>query len=57
MEERPHILLLYFYMVAMIIGGAGNGIVTKLADKSESLGKKFEHPYFQSFTMFVGEAA
>ena len=56
MEKRPHILVLYFYMTAMIISGAGNGIVTKLADKSESLGSEFRHPYFQSFTMFIGEA-
>lgn len=55
MEARPHMLLLYFYMAAMIISGAGNGIVTKLADKSVSLGHQFEHPYFQSFTMFIGE--
>lgn len=56
MSARPPLLLLYFYMVAMILCGAGNGVATKLTDKSISLGHKFEHPYFQSFTMFIGES-
>lgn len=56
MAKRPNILILYFYMVAMILCGAGNGIATKLTDKSESLGYNFAHPLFQSFTMFIGES-
>ena len=56
MANRPSMLVLYLIMAAMILTGAGNGIVTKLTNKSVSLGQEFRHPFFQSFTMFIGES-
>lgn len=56
MVGKPHLFVLYIYMVAMILGGAGNGIATKVVDKTEFEGGKFEHPYFQSFIMFTAES-
>mmetsp|Transcript_27560 Transcript_27560/g.27423 ORF Transcript_27560/g.27423 Transcript_27560/m.27423 type:complete len:131 (-) Transcript_27560:664-1056(-) len=56
MAGRPHIFVLYIYMVAMILGGAGNGVATKIVDKTEFNDKPFHHPYFQSFAMFVAES-
>ena len=56
MESRPHIVFIYIFMVSMIAWGAGNGIATKLTNVSESLGESFKHPFFQTFTMFLGES-
>jgi hypothetical protein len=56
MAEKPHMFLLGIFMVGMIICGAGNGIATKLSNNTTSLGQKFHHPFFQSFTMFIGES-
>ena len=56
MENRPHIIFIYIFMIGMIACGAGNGIATKLTNMSESLGESFKHPFFQTFTMFLGES-
>ena len=56
MAGRPPMFLLYFYMVAMIVCGAGNGIATKLVDKTKYQDIPFHHPYFQTFAMFIAES-
>jgi len=56
METRPHIVVLYMYMLGMVLSGASNGIATKLTNKSVSLGQEFKHPWFQTIMMFIGES-
>lgn len=48
----------YFLLSIMIISGAANTIFLKLQNNSYEniLGAPFNHPWFQSTQMFIGEA-
>lgn len=43
-------------MVMMVLSGAGLGIILKLMNTLEIKGEPFEHPFFQSIIMFIGES-
>ena len=45
----------YILMGVMMAAGTVNTIVAKVQDMLSSDGKSFNHPYFQTATMFVGE--
>lgn len=47
--------VLYMFMLAMLICGTANTIVGKAMDLQESRGEIFNHPYFQTAGMFLGE--
>jgi drug/metabolite transporter (DMT)-like permease len=55
MAEKINPLTLYTLMVMMVLSGAGLGILLKLQNNVVSKGSKFEHPFIQLFTMFLGE--
>ena len=46
----------FLYMIGMLVFGTTNTIILKLTDMTESRGSDFEHPYFQSAVMFLGES-
>ena len=46
---------LYILMGVMLASGTVNTIVAKFQDSMSSDGKTFNHPYFQTASMFVGE--
>jgi drug/metabolite transporter (DMT)-like permease len=48
-------VVLYFFMFAMLICGTLNTIAGKAMDLSWSRGSEFNHPYFQTAGMFLGE--
>lgn len=47
--------VLYLFMGAMLFFGTANTIAGKAMDLQESRGKVFNHPYFQTAGMFLGE--
>jgi drug/metabolite transporter (DMT)-like permease len=47
--------ILYAFMVAMLLFGTLNTIVGKAMDLSHARGSVFNHPYFQTAGMFLGE--
>lgn len=48
--------LIYFMMGMMLITGACNTIVMKLQSGQVALGKEYNHSWFQTLFMFIGEA-
>lgn len=55
MVEKINPMSLYALMVSMVLAGAGLGILLKLQNNVTSKGSRFEHPYIQLLTMFIGE--
>lgn len=56
MAEHINPLVLYILMAAMVLSGAGLGIVLKLMNNVNVEGQYFEHPFFQCLIMFIGES-
>jgi drug/metabolite transporter (DMT)-like permease len=57
MAETINPAMLYFLMAVMVLSGAGLGITLKMMDSVEDKnGDAFEHPFFQSLIMFIGES-
>ncbi|CAG9320696.1 unnamed protein product [Blepharisma stoltei] len=52
---QSHKILVYIFMILMLISGTANTLTAKAMDIVHSEGSKFEHPYFQTATMFMGE--
>ena len=49
-------IILYVVMVALVLAGMGNGVVIKLENNVTVNGDKFEHAFFQTLIMFLGES-
>lgn len=47
--------VIFTYMFLMLVFGTANTMVGKLMDMTKSDGRNFQHPYFQTAVMFVGE--
>ena len=47
--------VIYSYIVLLIFAGTVDTISKKTLNINHSLGKKFKHPFFVSFIMFLGE--
>jgi len=47
---------LYSLMAALIVTGALNGILAKLQSNTNVDDHPWEHPWFQTFLMFLGES-
>ena len=56
MEHTINPFILYSVMIALVLSGTGNGIVIKLANNVSIDGEKFEHAFFQTLVMFIGES-
>ena len=52
MDDR---LVVYSLMVGMLTLGIINTISVKAMDQTNSSGHEFNHPYFQTSLMFMGE--
>ena len=48
--------LMYTYLIGMILWGTANTILLSLQFAESSLDVKYIHPWFQTITMFFGEA-
>lgn len=46
---------IYTYLVGMVFWGSANTILLSLQFEVTVLGVKYGHPWFQTFTMFLGE--
>mmetsp|Transcript_6634 Transcript_6634/g.9804 ORF Transcript_6634/g.9804 Transcript_6634/m.9804 type:complete len:373 (+) Transcript_6634:8-1126(+) len=46
---------LYGFMLGLLISGTAKTVVMKAMDLIKVHGSAFKHPYFQSFTLFLGE--
>ena len=45
-------------MLGMLVAGTANTVLIKISYETKGLnGHKFTHPFFQTFLMFMGEAA
>jgi len=57
-DTQRNVSLWYFYtfLILMIITGSINTIANKLQNISISLGEKYNHSYFITFLMFLGES-
>ncbi|CAG9320695.1 unnamed protein product [Blepharisma stoltei] len=53
--SNPSNILIYIFMILMLISGTANTLTAKAMDIVHSEGAKFEHPYFQTASMFFGE--
>ncbi len=47
--------MIYTYMLLMIVTGSINTIANKMQNISEALGKPYQHVWFITFCMFLGE--
>ena len=56
MAQTLNPVILYVVMVALVLAGTGNGIVIKLENNVTVDNKKFEHAFFQTLIMFLGES-
>jgi hypothetical protein len=43
------------FMLGVLVFGTANTIISKAMNQQKSLGYEFNHPYFQTATMFIGE--
>lgn len=48
-------ILLFTYLVGMVLWGTANTILLSLQFSEKSIGVKYNHPWFQTLTMFLGE--
>lgn len=57
-NSKNNVSKIYFYtfILLMIVTGSINTIANKLQNISFSLGEKYNHPYFVTFLMFLGES-
>jgi drug/metabolite transporter (DMT)-like permease len=54
-SKNPSNFIIYTFMGLMVLTGACNTIFNKLLDNTESLTKKFDHFFFITYLMFIGE--
>ena len=56
-DDKPRMpqFTLWMVMLGMLISGTANTIVVKAMDITKADGRYFQHPYFQTASMFFGE--
>jgi hypothetical protein len=54
-ETKSNNFVIYTFMILMVITGSCNTIFNKLLDNTESLSKRFDHFFFITYLMFIGE--
>lgn len=54
-DAKNNSLIMYSYIILLVFSGTVDSIAKKTLNIAHSLGKKFKHPFFVSFLMFLGE--
>jgi Nucleotide-sugar transporter. len=49
-------VFIYSFMLGVLIFGTANTLISKAMDQQSAKGHEFNHPYFQTATMFLGES-
>ncbi|OMJ70872.1 hypothetical protein SteCoe_31058 [Stentor coeruleus] len=49
-------IYIYMFMLGVLIFGTANTLISKSMNQQSALGYEFNHPYFQTATMFFGES-